>query len=347
MRVYSFEKGGNFQDEATGRRSGENIPHLQQPLAAVAKDLDMGEDDLRGMMATARERLFTHREERVHPGKDDKVLTDWNGLMIAAFAQAARVFDEPEYEATARRAADFLLSTMRTEDGRLLHRWRQGEAAIHANLDDYAFLIWGLLDLYETTFEVDYLHEALALHDQLQAHCWDDEHGAYFFAPEDTDDLIVRQKEAYDGAVPSGNSIAMLNMIRLGRLTGNTDYEQQAEAIGQYFGEAVMQRPAGFTAMLMALGFILGPSYEIVIAGEPRADDTQAMLRTVRAEYVPDKVVLLRPPGDAPPITEIAGYSEAQQPVDEQATAYVCQHFACEQPTTDPDLLRTMLTGSS
>ncbi|NBC16721.1 MAG: DUF255 domain-containing protein [Bacteroidetes bacterium] len=347
MRVYRFEKGGNFQEEATRRRTGENIPHLKQPIAATAQELGLEPDALKTMMATAREQLFEHRDQRVHPGKDDKVLTDWNGLTIAAFAQAARVFDEPEYAAAARRAADFLLATMRTDDGRLLHRWRNGEAAIHANLDDYAFLIWGLLDLYETTFEVDYLHEALALHEQLHEFCWDGEHGAYFFAPEDTDDLIVRQKESYDGAVPSGNSVAMLNLVRLGRLTGDTAYEQQAEAIGQYFAEAVMQRPAGFTAMLMALGFILGPSYEIVIAGEAEADDTQAMLRTVRSEYVPDKVVLLRPPGDAPPITEIAAYTEAQHPVDERATAYVCQDFACEQPTTDVDALREMLTGSS
>ena len=334
-QVYNVEAGGNFEEETTRERTGENILYLTKPLAEHALALD--DATLRERLETARKRLFDHREKRIHPGKDDKVLVDWNGLMIAALARAARVFDDPAYAKAARRAAAFLLRTMRQKDGRLLHRYRNGDAAIPGALDDYAFLIWSLLELYETTFDVDHLKTALALNEQCLAHFWDKEHGAFFFAPDDGEALIVRQKEAYDSAIPSGNSVMMMNLLWLARLTGQADLEKKADELGSFFARTVFQQPSGFTAMLMGLDFGLGPSFEVVVAGDPEAADTQAMLTALRAPYVPNKVVLLRPDQDeqTPAIAEVAPFTEAQHSRDGAATAYVCRHFQCEQPTTD------------
>ncbi len=344
VRIYNVEAAGNFEEEATRQRTGENVLYLKKPLAEHAAALGVDEATLAARLERARQILFDHREARVHPGKDDKVLTDWNGLMIAVLARAARVFDDDAYARAAQGAAAFLLTTMRRDDGRLLHRFRRGDAALPGTLDDYAFLVWGLLELYETTFDAAYLDAALALNAHALAHFWDDDHGAFFFAPDDGEDLIVRQKEAYDGAIPSGNSVAMGNLLRLARLTGNTDLEERADALGRYFAQTVVQQPAGFTAMLAALDFAVGPSFEVVVAGDPATEDTRAMLRALRARYVPNKVVLLRPDGEeTPDITRLAPFTEAQRALDGQATAYVCRHFRCERPTTDIDRMLALL----
>ena len=184
------------------------------------------------------------------------------------------------------------------------------------------------------------LETALVLNEQCLAHFWDDEQAAFFFAPDDGEALIVRSKEAYDSAVPSGNSVMMMNLLRLSRLTGQTDLEQRANDLGNFFARTVMQQPSGFTAMLMALDFGEGPSFEVVIAGHPDADDTQAMLKALHTPYIPNKVVLLRPDGEAEAaaaIVAIAPFTEAQHSRDGAATAYVCRHFQCEQPTTSKD----------
>ncbi len=345
-RVYNVEEEGNFEEEATRQRTGENILYRTRPLADFTENPGPGVATLRAQLEDARRILFDHREARIHPGKDDKVLTDWNGLMIAALARAARVFDDDTYAEAAQHAVDFIRTRMTLEDGRLLHRYRNGDAAIAGTLDDYAFLIWGLLELYETTFEADALETALVLNEQCLAHFWDYDQAAFFFAPDDGEALIVRPKEAYDGAVPSGNSVMMMNLLRLSRLTGQTDLEQRAYDLGNFFARTIMQRPSAFTAMLMALDFAEGPSFEVVIAGQPEADDTLAMLKALNTPYIPNKVVLLRPDGgedEAPAIVELAPFTEAQHSRDGAATAYVCRHFQCEQPTTDVEAMLGLL----
>ncbi|HMB91141.1 MAG TPA: thioredoxin domain-containing protein [Rhodothermales bacterium] len=336
IRVYNVVPEGNFEDEATRRRTGENILHLKKPLVALAQELSMGEADLVRRLEEARQRLFNHRERRIHPGKDDKILVDWNGLMIAALATAARVFDDAAYAEAARRAADFILTTMQQDDNRLLHRYRQSNAAIIGTINDYAFLAQGLLELYETVFDPAYLEAAHDLMCYALDHFWDEKQGGFFFSSDQSEQLLVRSKEAYDGAIPSGNAIAMMNLLRLSRLTGATDLEQRADEVGRSFAQVVTKQPTGFTALLMALDFAVGPSLEIVIAGDPEAGDTQAMLSALRSVYVPNKVVLLRPIAEGhAAITSLAPFTEAQQALNGQATAYVCHHFVCEQPTTD------------
>ncbi len=345
-QVLNVKESGNYREEATGHPTGDNILHLSKPLSETAKGLNMTEADLRELLETARKKLFDVREKRVHPHKDDKILTDWNGLMIAALAKAAQVFDEPGYAEAASRAADFVLKTLRRPDGRLLHRYRDGSAGLPAHVDDYAFMIWGLLELYETDFRVDRLQTALELNALFLEHFWDSANGGFFFTADDAENLLMRKKEIYDGAVPSGNSVAALNLLRLGRITANPDLEKKAEQIGRAFSGNVAQLPSAHTQLLLAIDFGLGPSNEVVVAGSPGGDDAAAMLKALRKPFLPNKVVLFRPSGEpAPAIVGVAPYTANQHGIDGKATAYVCRGYNCELPTTDPAKMVELLAG--
>ena len=342
IELFNMAPEGNYQEEATGRRTGANVLYRDASLRAVAERRGEAPEALRQTVEDARQTLLEHREDRPRPGLDDKILTDWNGLMIAALATAARVFDEPRYEEAAVEAADFLLSTMREEDGALLHRYRDQEAAIPAHLDDYAFLTWGLLELYQTTFEARWLEAALDLLDRSLDQFWDEEAGGFFLTAEGSEELIVRPKELSDGAKPSGNAAQLANLLRGARMTGRTDLEERADALSRWAGRQVRSRPTGFTAFLAGVQFALGPAREVVIAGDPDAADTDALVEAVRSVYTPFTVTLQRPEGPTP-LTDLAPFTEAQTPIDGSAAAYVCQNFECEAPTTDPARLRDQL----
>jgi len=267
-------------------------------------------------------------------------------LMISAFARASAVFNRPEYREAAERAADFLLQSLRQTDGSLLHRYREGEAAITGHLDDYAFLIWGLLELFETSFHnVKYLRIAIELSDYLHQHFWDEPSGGYFLTSDISEQLLMRPKEVYDGAVPSGNSVCMLNLLRLARITGKTEYEQRAVALSRAFAEAVRQNPAAHTQLMIAIDFAIGPSQEIVVVATPDAPDTLRMLQTIRSVFVPNKVLILVPTEDDPEIAKFSEFTRHQKALQGKATAYICRNFVCEQPTTDPEKLRGQLSG--
>jgi uncharacterized protein YyaL (SSP411 family) len=283
-----------------------------------------------------RRKLFSRREKRIHPGKDDKILTDWNGLMIAAFARASQVFDEPKYAKAARSASDFILSKMRSDNGRLYHRYRDGETAISGFLDDHAFFIWGLLEIYEATFEVRYLKVALEINNDLLKHFWDSEKCGFFITPDDGEELLVRKKDIYDGAVPSGNSVAMLNLLRLARITGDPQLEQKAQNIGRSFSGIISQSPAAYTMVMAALDFAFGPSCEVVISGDLKVESTKNMLTALRKEFIPNKVVIFRPEGESE-ITQISGFTGNLTGRKGKAFAYVCRDFGCKLPTDDPD----------
>jgi len=348
INVYSVDKTGNFRDEASGENTGANILHLDKSLTEVAFKNKESVDGLKERVEAARQKLFAVRNKRVHPHKDDKILTDWNGLMIAALAKGAQAFDEPKYADAAKRAADFILTGMRREDGRILHRYRDGHTAILANVDDYAFLIWGLLELYETVFDVDYLQTALDLNGEMIKYFWDEKDGGFYFTAEDAEELIVRQKEIYDGAIPSGNSVAVSNLFRLSRITANTDFEDKANKIMLAFSKDVESAPSGYTQLMVALGFGIGPSYEIVIVGDPEADDTKEMLSSLGKHFIPYKVVLLKHDDqDKADITRIAEYTEYHSSFDGKATAYVCLDFACKMPVTNTEEMLKLLNVSS
>lgn len=343
VQTYNLLSEGNFADEVTGEINGKNIFYLTNSLSEMAAAQQLSAEEIT-RLEEARQKLFGAREGRIHPYKDKKILTDWNGLMIAAFAKASQALNEPAYAEAATQAADFILTSMRDKNGRLLHiYYENGEAGLTAHLDDYAFFVWGLLELYESTFELRYLQEALTLTEDMRLHFWDEQAGAFYFTPDDGEALLVRQKEIDDGAIPSGNSVAMSNLLRIGRITANTDYENEAAMVGNAFAGQIGPAPSAFTHLMTALNFGVGPSYEIVIVGEPEAADTQAMLAALRGEFIPNKVLLLRPPGDAPELTKIAEFTEYQFALNDQATAYVCLNYYCELPTNDVNQMLELL----
>ncbi|OPY90237.1 MAG: hypothetical protein A4E72_00770 [Syntrophus sp. PtaU1.Bin208] len=326
IRMYALQAGGRPQ-----------VLHCPYPPTDLAATLGLSEERLSTQMESAREKLFQQRRKRMRPLRDDKILTDWNGLMIAAMARAAFVFEDPVFLQAVSKAVSFVLGNLRDPRGRLLHRWRDGEAAMPANLDDYAFLLWGLIEAYEATFDSNLLEEALSLEEELSALFWDRENGGYYFTPEDGEPLLVRQKESYDGAIPSGNSVAMLNLLRLARLTGRGELGARAVATGQAFAASIRSLPAGHSQFLVALDYLAGPSAEVVIAGNPDGADTSEMLRQLRRTFLPRTVVLFCPEGEGKErISRVAEFAREMTPVNGRSTAYVCRNFSCRQPTTDP-----------
>jgi hypothetical protein len=267
--------------------------------------------------------------------------------MIAALAKGAQAFDDPGYAEAARHAAKFVLENMRRPDGRLWHRYRDGQAGVQANLDDYAFLVWGLLELYEAIFDAKYLGVAVELTGDMLRHFWDGDGGGLYLTPEDGESPLVRKKEIHDGAVPSGNSVAMLNLLRLGRLTATPDWEEKAAAIGRAFSRSLEQSPSAHTQLMVALDFGLGPCYEVVIAGSAHAEDTRAMLKALRTRFLPNKVVLLNTGQEgSPEISQLAAFTRDQPSIGGKATAYVCLNYSCKLPTTDiSKMLELLGTG--
>ncbi|MFQ5689949.1 MAG: thioredoxin domain-containing protein [Gemmatimonadota bacterium] len=336
-RVYQVEARGNFADEASGEWTGCNILHLRKPLSLVAADEGMEESELRDRLASIRTRLLEARAARVRPLLDDKVLTDWNGLMIAALSRAARAFRELAYRRAAGEAADFLLATMRDEAGRLLHRYRDGEAGIRATADDYAYLVWGLIELFQTDSDPRYLTEALRLNDEMLRD-FEDAVGGFHLTAADAEPLPIRPKEVYDGALPSANSVAFLNLLRLSRLTGRPELEERAARLEDGLAHEVLRAPSAHAFFLLGLDFRVGPSYEVVIAGDPDGAATGRFLSVLGSAYLPNAVVLVRPPGgpEAEAISRVAPYCRDCGPLEGEPAAYVCRDFACRRPTTDP-----------
>ena len=335
-RVFNIEKDGNFAELATGGKTGANILHVGESLEKLASDLSLSQSDPQSHLEVIRRKLFADRENRVRPMKDDKVLTDWNGLMIAALAKGAEALDAPQYAEAAQHAANFVLGNLRRPDGRLWHRYRDRQAGVQANLDDYAFLIWGLVELYEAIFDAEYLKAAIELTRDMVRHFWDQDGGGLYLTPEDGESLLVRKKEIYDGAIPSGNSVAMLNLLRLGRMTSTSDWEVKAAAIGRAFSRSVRQSPSAHSQLMVALDFGLGPCYEVVIAGNAQAEDTRAMAKALRTLFLPNKVVLLNAgEQESSEIAQLAPFIRNQPSIGSKATAYVCLNYSCSSPTTD------------
>lgn len=344
MKLFNITHEGNYREETSKERTGTNILYLKKTIPELAIELGIQEHELKERLGSARYALLNAREKRIRPGRDDKILTDWNGLMIAALAKGARVFDDPEYEHAAKKAADFILTTMRRQEGGLYHRYRDGETAIPAFLDDYAFFTWGLIELYETTFEVSYLKTALELMDILDTKFRDKEDGGFFSTSDEETDMLFPKKEIYDGAIPSGNSVAMQNLLRLGRMIGSSELNERAIEIEQAFSKTVSRSPSEYTMLMQALDFARGPSSEVVIAGSLKKDDTKGMLQALKHEFIPNSVVIFRPTDEeSPEITGLAGYTADLKDIEGKATAYVCRDYTCKQPTTHLEEMLDML----
>jgi uncharacterized protein YyaL (SSP411 family) len=325
-RYFDITDTGNFEEH-------QSIPHVRMSLERFAQREGMDSKKLEGLLEKAREKLFQVRRRRIHPLKDDKILTSWNGLMIAALAKASQVFGTTAYADAAEHAADFVFKHLKTKNGRLLRRFRKGQAAYPAYLDDYAFMVWGLIESYEATFRVFYLEKAMALNSEMLDIFWDEKGGGLFFTGKGNEQLITQSKELYDGALPSGNSVAAMNLMRLSRMTGNIDLEKKAEQLLQAFAEQVTEQPMTYTQFLGALDFMIGPSQEVVVVGDTASKTTQAMIQSVRSQFLPNTVLLVRSTGSQDSdLTAISPFVGPMTPVNGQPTAYVCEQYVCKKP---------------
>jgi uncharacterized protein YyaL (SSP411 family) len=340
-KVFGVTEEGNFKEEATGEKTGMNILHLENSIDDMAETFGVSVEDLERRLEKIRKKLFEHREKRVHPHKDDKILTDWNGLMIASLTNGAQVFGEKKYLKAATDAADFIKNKM-YKDNRLMHRFREGESAINGHLDDYAFMIHGLLELFEASFDVTYLKFALSLNDTLFDHFWDDENGGFYFTPDDGEEVLVRKKEIYDGAIPSGNSIMFLNLLKIAQLTENEEFKNKALLLEKAFSQTIQQIPTGFTGFLCALEFRIGPSYEMIIAGNKGDSKTETLINAIQMNFIPNKTLVLHS-DDTSELMEIIPALELKKMENNEATVYICSEGTCKSPTSDLNTLLELL----
>ena len=324
---YGVTEEGNFEH-------GKSALWRHTPAEEVAAEFGIEVSKLEAAMATARQELFDSRETRVHPGKDDKVLVAWNGLAIGALAQTGSVLAEPRYLEAAQRAASYVLEGMRQEDGHLFATARAGRAHLDAYLDDYAFLISGLIDLYEADFDPRWIREALKLNAVLEAE-FRSEDGGYYTTGEDHEKLLVRMQSSQDGAMPSGLGVQALNLLRLSELTGDVQLRSAAESTLASVGATANRFPVAFSSPLVALSFLKSGPREIVISGELGDADTSALLTALRATFVPNKVVAL---------ADSRADLKLMPPLDGKlsegpARAFVCRNFTCEAPVSEPAAL--------
>jgi uncharacterized protein YyaL (SSP411 family) len=342
--IFNVKVNGNFEETGTWQRTEKNILYQDKPLVEIASHLHASEEELRNCFEVIRQKMLLDRDSRVHPSKDDKVLTDWNGLFIAALAKAARAFDQPDYIETAKKAADFLLEKMFDLQSGLQHRYRDGQVRIPGFLDDYAFLVWGLTEIFESTFETKYLKRAVELTEQTIERFWDQDQSGFFFTANNVDITLIRNKIVSDGAYPSGNSIAALNLIRLARLSGRLEFEEKAEQLLTSLSLLIAENPSAFAQLMIALDFVIGPSSEVTIAGDLLGAQTQKMLRAVNSKFFPRTSVLFASlkKGDSETI-DIAGFRHSLNGSKAKATAYVCRNKVCSLPITDVKSLVELL----
>ena len=328
-----------------GNWEGHNILNRVKTHAHAAKMLGLSESDLAATLADCRRQLFAVREKRVHPGRDDKILAGWNGLMISAMAQAGSVLGEARFTAAAVRAADFVLSQMRGPDGQLLHTFKDGAARLNAYLDDYAPLIESLLDVYQATFEAKYVDAALNLAEDMIGRFGDREGGGFFYTPHDHEPLISRNKDLHDNATPSGNGTAAGALLRLGELCGRADMEDWAHRTLTLLSGEMARVSMAAGQSLLALDAFLGPAYELVVAEGTSRDESDEIVRSIHEQFMPAKILARRPVGlrDSELATSVRPLLEGKAAIGGQATLYVCQRGVCQVPVSGLPAIQAVL----
>ena len=325
-----------------GNFEGRNILNLPEGIESFAKEADVSVEQLVTALQRAKTSLREAREERVHPARDEKILSAWNGLMIRSFAEAASVFNNDDYRQAAIRSASFVLDALR-KDGRLLRTYRDGQAKLNGYLEDYAFMAHGLLALYEATFDHRWLEEAHNLADQMLDLFWDEDEKVFYDTGKDHEALVVRPRDLFDNATPSGSSVATDVLLHLSVLTGDNDYSVKAATNLRSMQQTLSRVPQGMGYWLSALGFYVSIPKEIVIVGDGSSPDTQALKDVVFQGYIPHKVVVGSDPGMTVGTSVAMPLLEDRGMMDGRATAYVCQNYMCQLPVTDPDALAQQL----
>ncbi|NLU07983.1 MAG: thioredoxin domain-containing protein [Clostridiales bacterium] len=332
------DKDGNkfcyyFNITPSGNFKGKSIPNL------VGSSIPNG--DLNSMK-NCRKKLFEVRKNRVHPFKDDKILTSWNGLMIAALSIAGRVLNNKKYTAAAKKAVDFIFKELTGEDGRLLASYCRGKPSPAGYLDDYAFLIWGLIELYESTYNPEYLEKALGLNEDLIRFFWDEKDGGFFLYSSDSEQLITRPKEIYDGAIPSGNSAALLNMIRLSHLTPVYDFKDKIEKLLKNFAGEINSFPSSYSFLLCGLLFYKYPTRQIILSVGSNTEDTKRAVALINKKYNPFSISILYSHLNEN-LENIFPYIKNYMAIRGKTTVYICENFTCRKPITDMNLLKDIL----
>ena len=338
FNFFDVKNEGNYYEPPKGR-NGRNILHFSKPLDQLAAESNLTIDELIGILGRITSNLFKAREKRVHPDIDYKVLVDWNGLMIAALARASQVLEEPKYLQAAEKASDFILKEMLTNEGMLYHRFAKGEKAVNGFLDDYAYFVFGLIELYEAGFNEKFLLASVDLTKKMIAEFWDEDSLGFFFSKKSSDPAVPRIKQTYDGAVPSGNAVAALNLLRLSILSGEISFADYGRKTLQAFSEETKNTPLGHTFMLAVSDFDLGPSFNIVLVGEPSNQDTIKMLNAIRKNYLPNLTIKVVNPEST--ISQIPGMG--YEKIDGRTTAYVCKDQTCMPPTNDVEKMLSYL----
>jgi uncharacterized protein YyaL (SSP411 family) len=324
---FDVSEEGNFEEK--------NIPNINYTLEATSKALKITPERLQEVLETGREKLFAEREKRIKPFRDEKILTAWNGLMLATFAEASAILNNADYLDIARKNADFILENLQ-KDGYLLRTWKDGKAKLNAYLEDYANFADGLTELFQVSGDVKYLREAKRLADMLITEFWDEENGGFYFTANNHEELLVRKKDYFDNATPSGNSVAADVLLKLAKLTGDERYERFAVTVLRLAASQFRRYPQGFGRILSVLEFYFNPTREIVVLG-----DSAELKNEIWRGFLPNKVVVLAETADEN--AEFIPLLQSRTLIDGKPTAYVCENFACQKPVTAPEDLREQL----
>ena len=331
LRIYQITEDGNFRDEATGHKTGANIPHLQSDLGTLAKNNEIEPTVLKNEIDQIRSKLKKERSKRVRPLLDDKILTDWNGLMIASLARAGSLLNEKKFIRKAERAWETINKQCVMTDHTLLHRLKDGDAAIEGMADDYAFLIFGLIELYQATFKPIYLETALNIQKRFDDQFYDKEYGGYFFTSASADPLLGRQKEIYDGAIPSSNSVAAVNCFRLFSLTGNPEYNDRFQQLFQAFSEPISDAPAGYTAALRAWKQHQNGASQIIITVSKISSEVKSTIQKLKKVAPPGSTFLLKTDSFENQLEKCSNLMK-NYAIKDQLMIYICRQFKCKTP---------------
>jgi len=333
LAIFNVEFRGNYP-EAVQKNSGKNILYLGRPLPEIARELNMTTEKIVLEMAKIQRLLLKKREKRIHPFKDEKILADWNGLMIAALAKAGRILNKPKYVKAAIKASEFIWSNMKTKNGYLCHRFAGNDKAINGFIDDYIFLAWGFLEIYDACFDRKYLGLTEELIEITSKEFWDYEKGGFYFTAKNSEAELRRTKKVQDSAIPSGNSVALLILLRLTRLLGNIKYEKMAKKMLRIFAEEVIRSPLAHTFLLLGVDFSIGTSNSVTLVGNPDEKSFQNLRRILNSNYLPNVVVkYCRPKKD----------DNEYKLLNNKATAYICSNRSCKPPTNSAERMLELL----
>jgi len=339
IEMFNVEEEGNFREEATNKKTGENVLYLEKTVERFIENRVNSLNDVKNM----KKKLFEKRLNREKPAVDNKILTDWNSLMITAISRVGFVFDEDRYLDMAEEATSFILEEM-MKDGELYHAYIDGEVSVKGGLDDHSFFIWGLLNLYQATFKTKYLKKAVDLTDVMLKNFWDEEDGGFFISTKDQNELPINKKEVYDGAYPSGNSISLLDLVRLSQITGDEKYGETVEQMIGTFAGRISKNPGQFIMFLTALQSWWSDGKEIVLVGEE--DELEDFIDVLRKNFLPNSVSIAKNESNKEELNEIIEFAYSMEKVDGKPTAYVCENFTCEEPITEIEKFKEILEKS-